>query len=497
MMRKGPFCRDATHKILPCSANATRTKRAGLRELKYEVRDDRQYCEYQFFRDRSTPEAEGSVEECRAELAARIERCGLTCETCTALCTDPTVRSLVDSYKCSLGLPTLGMFTAFHESDAGLDIKSRWGADRPGNKEAHPEGAWREQYRVMVQNSVAKPVAPRNSISCRRPHRESTFGAYVPPLDNNGEILERRGFMVPCETDSDCHTRCGDHPITGRAYVCTHNLQLYSYAGYGETSDEVLEGMLEAEEAAATKAAESAAATRKKLGSYKSVSDSGEACSNGWRRNFEGGCEARGMTTKDQRDPSYFTFDLPGDDKFDVQNHSVGVCTDVNLGYGHTGCDTESGAKAMMGFSGCSGRLFGWATVFCGVEIEVRGPDYVTDVAIAESSILFPRTLVPSTEVNGKLQNKIECSNPLECQQRCEYLGTIARDNGLPAPAACALCHPPCPSDGATTAVDFIHAFFNDLVLLLRLTAICGFTAGLGEACVCEWAPSNRSCECR
>ena len=307
------------------------------------------------------------------------------------------MRSLVDSYKCSLGLPTLGMFTAFHESDAGLDIRSRWGADRPGNKEAHPEGAWREQYRVMVQNSVAKPVAPRNSLSCRKPHRESTFGAYVPPLDNNGEIVERRGFMVPCETDSDCHTRCGDHPITGRAYVHTHNLQLYSYAGYGETSDEVLEGMLEAEEEAATKAAESAAATRKKLGSYKSVSDTGEACSNGWRRNFEGGCEARGMTTKDQRDPSYFTFDLPGDDKFDVQNHSVGVCTDVNIGYGHTGCDTESGAKAMMGFSGRSGRLFGWATVFCGVEIEVRGPDYVTDVAIAESSILFPRTLVPAT----------------------------------------------------------------------------------------------------
>ena len=43
MMRKGPFCRDANHKILTCSANATRTKRAGRRELQYEVRDDRQY----------------------------------------------------------------------------------------------------------------------------------------------------------------------------------------------------------------------------------------------------------------------------------------------------------------------------------------------------------------------------------------------------------------------------------------------------------------------
>ena len=281
----------------------------------------------------------------------------------------------------------------------------------------------------------------------------------------------------------------GDHPLTGRAYVCTHNLQLYSYAGYGETSDEVLSGMLEADEAAATKAAESAAATRKKLGSLKSVDDSGAACPAGWRRNFADGCEARGMTIKDQRDPSYFTFDLPGDDKFDVQNHSTGVCTDVNLQYSHTGCDSEGGAKSMMGFSGCSGRLFGWATVFCGVLVEVRGPDYVTSVGLAETSIGFPRELVPASQVNGKLQLPITCSSPLECQQRCEYLETIARDGGLPAPAACALCNPPCPSDGATIAVDFIHAFFNDLGLILRLTAICGFTLGLGEACICAHTP--------
>ena len=172
--------------------------------------------EYQFFRDRATPEAEGGVEACRAELAARIERCGLTCQTCTALCTSPSVRALVSTYRCSFGLPTLGLFAGFHESDAGLDIRSRYGADRAGNKEAHPEGAWREQYRVMVQNSVAKPVAPRNctllafeplrrpndsrrvlaAISCRKPHRESTFGAYVPPLGADGKIQERKGFMV-------------------------------------------------------------------------------------------------------------------------------------------------------------------------------------------------------------------------------------------------------------------------------------------------------------
>jgi hypothetical protein len=74
------------------------------------------------------------------------------------------VRSLVGTYRCSLGLPTLGLFTAFHESDAGLDIRNRWSADRVGNKEGHPESMWREQYRVMVQNSIAAPVAPRNCM---------------------------------------------------------------------------------------------------------------------------------------------------------------------------------------------------------------------------------------------------------------------------------------------------------------------------------------------
>ena len=247
--------------------------------------------------------------------------------------------------------------------------------------------------------------------------------------------------------------------------------------------------MLEADEQEAAKKAESAAATRKRLGSLKSVDNSGEPCPSGWRRNFADGCEARGMTIKDQRDPSYFTFDLPGDDKFDVQNHSTGVCTDTNIGYYHTGCASEAAARGTLAFSGCSGRLFGWATFFCGVLVEVRGPDYVTSIGLAETSLLFPRELVPASQVNGKEQLAITCSDPLECQQRCEYLNTIARDGGLPAPSACALCHPPCPSDGGTVLVDFVHAFFNDLTLLLRLTAICGFTLGLGEACICAHAP--------
>ena len=39
--------------------------------------------------------------------------------------------------------------------------------------------------------------------------------------------------QMPCLTDSDCHTRCGDHLIHGEAYVCVKNAFLYTYAGVG------------------------------------------------------------------------------------------------------------------------------------------------------------------------------------------------------------------------------------------------------------------------
>jgi hypothetical protein len=47
------------------------------------------------------------------------------------------------------------------------------------------------------------------AISCRKPHRESTVGDYVPPLNDEGQVVQRQGFMVGCKTDLDCYNRCG------------------------------------------------------------------------------------------------------------------------------------------------------------------------------------------------------------------------------------------------------------------------------------------------
>ena len=47
------------------------------------------------------------------------------------------------------------------------DIGFRWGAKRYDRRPANPTNSWEEKYRVLVQNSVDAPLAPRNSISCR------------------------------------------------------------------------------------------------------------------------------------------------------------------------------------------------------------------------------------------------------------------------------------------------------------------------------------------
>lgn len=128
------------------------------------------------------------------------------CDTCRAQCTSTSAEKLVSAYRCSLGLPVLGMAAAFHTSDIGVDVSSRWGAVRTKGRPSTPDLAFREQYRTMIQNSVSSPIAPRNSISCRKNHRESTTGGYTPPLKDDGSVIERKGFMVRNRIVRSTHT---------------------------------------------------------------------------------------------------------------------------------------------------------------------------------------------------------------------------------------------------------------------------------------------------
>ena len=178
------------------------------------------------------PEAGFDIEMCRSNLSARVVQCGLRCDTCKAECTSSSARMLVSLYRCGSGLSTLGMAAAFHSSDVGAEISRRWGANRRDAREAAPDASYQEEYRVMVQNSISAPRAPRNSISCRKDHVEDSTGDYIAALDDLGNPTQRKGFMIPCKTDLDCMSRCGSHPISGHHYVCTHNVTMYTQAGY-------------------------------------------------------------------------------------------------------------------------------------------------------------------------------------------------------------------------------------------------------------------------
>jgi len=299
----------------------------------------------------------------------------------------------------------------------------------------------------------------------------------VAPLNEKGETVERKGFHVECNTDLDCFSRCGSHPVTGMHYVCTHNLELYSHAGYSKKAYKSL-------------VADSAALRAK-----------GEAHVEVWLpeahdENFylmeEAGIFSRLEHLEHPSNPNPTpctrtrtpTLPFSGDDKFDIERGS-GVCTDTHIDYMHTGCMDGAGALSTMSLTGCSGKAFGWANFFCGSEVDFD-EDFVSNVGISARTLLYPRVLVEESMINGKAQLRQTCWNPLDCMDKCDYMERHARDNGLPAPTACALCDPPCPSNIGETLVKTVTALRDDIVSAIRLAVICLNPV----ACVCQVRPA-------
>lgn len=276
----GPTCLSAQDKLLVCSSNSTRTQRAGVYEILYWSRDDRTFCDSAFFRHRVTvttiensnrvvlmfystvtsptvcgclwqPE-DATSEQCRARLLSRNQSCYKTCDRCNFQCNNALARTIATAWKCSAGLPVQGIMAAARISDVGVDIYHRHGAVRTTGKPSIPEVAWPETHDTLIGNNVDHPKVPRDcalprykprfflnrydttacvvftAISCRKMHPESNYGHYVPPIDDRGIPRKREGFHVSCLFDSQCHSRCGEHPIHGAfdsGPVPTHSLQ--------------------------------------------------------------------------------------------------------------------------------------------------------------------------------------------------------------------------------------------------------------------------------
>ena len=408
LLEAGPVCFDKNNNLLSCSPNATRTQRAGVYELLYMSREDRAFCSSAFFRSRLTGETRTSS-ECLEELFARNRSCYISCDRCDSQCTDPSLRAVANTWLCSAGQPVMGIFAASQVSDVGFDITTRHGSDRRRGKPPIPESAWKEQFHTLVANSISHPIVPRASVSCRKAHREDTYGAYTPPLDLQGKPLTRVGFHVPCLTSSDCWSRCGEHPVTGEHYACVKNAHLYSYAGH---TDE---------------------------GGFYTIDEPGDE-----------------------------TFDVVN---YNTTAEHLGTCMDTNYAYQHTGCDSLSGAGIMYGLVGCAGRV-GLARGYCGTTIARVGDDYL-HAAVEDSSTNYPRTIVEANILNGAEQPALRCNSALTCSNICHRLNMEARNGGLPPPAACALCEPICPSNLATTVVDTIGALAHDIEQAVRLVATC------------------------
>lgn len=225
-------------------------------------------------------------------------------------------------------------------------------------------------------------------------------------------------------------------------YVCTHNVQPYSYAGFGKKAYE--------DQVAANVQLRAAGEPHPKI----------------W--------------LPDSSDKDYYYMDMPGDDEYDIERGS-GVCTDTHYDYLHTGCGSIAASRATIAVVGCPTKAYIHSNIMCGILVDID-EDYVHSVAISAVSLLYPRTLVEEAQVNGISQRHVTCWNQFDCADKCDYMARTAHSGGLPAPPACALCNPPCPNNAAETIVGAIRALGLDITTALRIAALCLNPV----ACVCQ-----------
>lgn len=169
-----------------------------------------------------------------------------------------------------------------------------------------------------------------------------------------------------------------------------------------------------------------------------------------------------------------------GDDKYDTQTGS-GVCTDTHYDYLHTGCDSLEASRATMAVVGCPPKAYIHSNFLCGILIDID-EDYVHSVGISARSLIYPRVLVEEAQVNGITQQRVTCWNQFDCADKCDHMARSAHSGGLPSPAACALCNPPCPNNVAESIIGAIRALGQDITTALRLAALCLNPV----ACVCQ-----------
>ena len=229
-----PTCRSASGAVLECDPHAARTTRAGTHELEHVARRDRSdlYCQRHLFRHAMLNEPNVSLADCARQLEMQLDNCSNSlCPRCIMNCSSPTARSLASAWKCSAGYQGKSFAMAAFGSDAGEHARFLHGAVRSENVEPVPERLSEHLFHTVVRNPEG--LLARDAVSCRRHHRGSTRGYYAAPFDDDGRPVSRSGYMVSCNTDSDCFRACPRHPSTGLHYMCQRNVRFYDTATTG------------------------------------------------------------------------------------------------------------------------------------------------------------------------------------------------------------------------------------------------------------------------
>jgi len=266
-----------------------------------------------------------------------------------------------------------------------------------------PEKLAAHAYKICHWNPDG--YVQRDSVSCRREHRNSPMGRFTPGFNTKtGNPISRSGYMVPCKRTSDCYSRCPAHVLTGDRYQCQKNYILYDVA---YTDDD---------------------------GNIEMVSLS------------------EGNTGAFDSDP--ITQAITGE---------YGICVDVDSSM-NQGCPDKTMSGIVDAVIGCFDREISF--FLCGLEVDIKDGD--TTTASIEGNFLYipPRVLVAAGadhDGDGNPSPAITCGDPVDCNQvrshhirtqspkltvqrcvsvrsqKCRLLERTS-SHGAGAPPACALC---------------------------------------------------------
>ena len=226
-----PWCYNEVGLVSDCSPVADRVVRSGVFELQELAREDRTWCASRLFRDLFLEDGSVGEAACRANLTSRNLTCyNEVCEPCTSKCTYPTARSVATALKCTVAQERGGFNFCLQVSDAGQLARASHGAIRGENWIGNPQKQAAHAYKICHNNPEG--YVQRDSVSCRKEHRNSPMGRFTPGFSTKtGNPVARDGFMVTCKRNSDCYSRCPAHPLTGDRSVSNqvHSLRRPSH----------------------------------------------------------------------------------------------------------------------------------------------------------------------------------------------------------------------------------------------------------------------------